>query len=273
SDWSKDLLARDPHPIVHAGKHGGLDEITLACSRFTTGRDVGAFFLAHFEVALHPIKLLLGDHRSHNSFRIERVAARNALAEGRQLIDELIVHVALHEDSRTRATDLARVEEYSHHRGRHGLFQVRIREDDVGGFTAQFERDALKITGGGFKDKLTDLGRTGESDLVDTGMLCDRATRARSEAGDDIDHALGKAGLEDQLSQAKRSQRGLLRRLEDYRVATRERRAELPRRHQQRKIPRNNLTAYSHRLAQRVVEHRRVRGIGLAVYFGAPPRI
>ncbi len=74
-------------------------------------------------------------------------------------------------------------------------------------------------------------------------------------AGEDLDHALGEAGLQSELAEADRGQRRLLGRLEDQRAAGRERGGDLPRRHQQRVVPGHDLSADADRLAQRVAEH------------------
>src|SRR5690606_21933413 len=48
-----------------------------------------------------------------------------------------------------------------------GVIDVRIGEDDVGRFAAEFERDALYVRGGGAGDCLAGLRRTGEGDHVE----------------------------------------------------------------------------------------------------------
>ena len=141
-----------------------------------------------------------------------------------------------------------------------------------GRLAAEFERNLLEVAGGGLQDDLADLGRTGEGDLVDVGMLGDRAAGARSHAGDDVDDAFGNAGFSDQFAQAQGRQRSLLGGLQDDRVAAGQRGSELPCGHQEREIPRNNLAADADRLAQRVVEERGIGWVGLAVNLGAPSR-
>jgi len=185
---------------------------------------------------------------------IEGIAHRDALAEIRELTYDFVIAIALHEDTRTRTADLARVKEHAHHRGRYRLIQIGIGEDDVRGLTAKFQRYLLKVAGGGLQDYLADLGRTGERDLIDIVMLCDRAAGTRTHAGDDVENALRQARFRDQFAEPQGGQRGLLGRLQDHGVATSQRGSELPGGHQQREIPRNDLAANSNRLAQRVVE-------------------
>jgi hypothetical protein len=63
-----------------------------------------------------------------------------------------------------------------------------------------------------------------------------------------IQHARRQPNLLGDLGQQDRRQRRVLRRLDDHRVARGQRRRHLPRKHQQRKVPRNNLPHHTHRL-------------------------
>ena len=87
-----------------------------------------------------------------------------------------------------------------------------------------------------------------------------------AEAGYHVHHAVRHAGLGDEPGQAQRGQRGLLGGLEDHAVAGSERRTELPRGHQQREVPRDDLPDHAERLAQ---------GIGVEVRgrAGAPSAV
>src|SRR5581483_6923353 len=146
----------------------------------------------------------------------------------------------------------------------------RIREDDVWRLAAEFERDALEIAGGSLEDELADLGGAGEGDLVDVGMLGDGAAGAGAEAGDYLDDALGQSGLEDELAEAERGERSLFGGFEDYNVAAGQGGRDLPRGHQKREVPRDDLSADADRLAQREVEHPGVGRIGITVDLGGP---
>ena len=64
----------------------------------------------------------------------------------------------------------------------------------------------------------------------------------------------GKPDLDRDLAERQRGQRRLARRLQDHRVATRQRRRNLPGGEQQRKIPRHDRRDDADRLAQRVGE-------------------
>ena len=91
---------------------------------------------------------------------------------------------------------------------------------------------------------------------------CATIARARrfAEAGDDVDDAGRKAGVVESWRQLQHRQRRLLGRLEHHRAARADRRRELPRGHQQRVVPRDDLPGDADRLAQR--EAHRVVGDG-----------
>ena len=101
-------------------------------------------------------------------------------------------------------------------------------------------------------DQLAHLGRPGEGHLVHVVVRGQRGARGLAEARHHVDHAVRHPGLGDQLGQPQRGQRGLLGRLEDHAVTGGQGGAELPRGHQQREVPRDDLPHDAERLAQRV---------------------
>ena len=127
-----------------------------------------------------------------------------------------------------------------------GLVERRVVEDDVGGLAAELEGDLLVGAGDRAGDRLADLGRAGEGDLVDVGVRHDRAAGVAG-AGDDVDDARREVGLLADLGEEQRGQRGGLGRLEDDRVAARQGRGDLPRQHQQREVPRDDLAGDAER--------------------------
>ena len=95
-------------------------------------------------------------------------------------------------------------------------------------------------------DTLADVGRSREGDLVDVGVVHQRGAR-RSRTGDDVDDAGRELGLFDDLGEKERGQRRGLRRLEDAGVPGGESGSELPRRHEEREVPRNDLAGDAER--------------------------
>jgi hypothetical protein len=75
-----------------------------------------------------------------------------------------------------------------------------------------------------------------------------------ARAHDHIQHAFGKAGVEGQLGEAHRRERGDLRRLEHDAVATGQRGPDLPRRDEHREVPRGDEPDDAEWLVERVVD-------------------
>jgi hypothetical protein len=132
------------------------------------------------------------------------------------------------------------------------VIEVGVREDDRRRLAAELERDALEIAGSCLNDELADFRRPGEGDLVDIGMIGERRACGLAEAGDDVDDAVGYAGFRDQFAEAERREGRLLGGLENDGAASGERRRELPRRHHEREVPRDDLSDHADRLAQRI---------------------
>jgi hypothetical protein len=138
--------------------------------------------------------------------------------------------------------------------------------------------DLLEVPGRRVHDQLADLGRPGEGDLVDHRVGGEGGPGRLAVAGDDVHHAVGDARLGQQAGEADRGQRRLLGRLQHHRVAGGQRRPELPRGHQQREVPRDDLADHADRLPQRVgvevgaghVGHRDVDRVALDL--GRPAR-
>ena len=94
---------------------------------------------------------------------------------------------------------------------------------------------------------LPDLGGAGEGDLVDVGVLDERAA-GLARAGDDVDDARREVGLLADLGEEQRGERRGLGGLEHHGVAGGERRRDLPRQHEQREVPRDDLRGDAERL-------------------------
>ena len=154
--------------------------------------------------------------------------------------DDLLGDRLLHEQARAGAADVALVEEDAVDDALDGLVERRVVEDDVGGLAAELEAQALGRAGDAALDQLADLGRARERDLVDAVVLDERLPD-RGAAGDDVDDAGRQVALGDDLGERERRQRRRLGGLEHDGVARRERRRDLPGRHQQREVPGDDL--------------------------------
>ena len=98
------------------------------------------------------------------------------------------------------------------------------------------------------RDPLAGVDRAGQRDHVDLGVGDERLPGRVAVAGDHVEHAGGE-DLGAELGQLQRRQRRRLGRLEDDRVAGRQRRPDLPHRHHQRVVPRGDLADHADRLA------------------------
>ena len=90
-------------------------------------------------------------------------------------------------------------------------------------------------------DLLADLGRAGERDLVDVRVLDDGAAGFPCPR-QDVDDSRREVGLLADLREEQRSERCRLGGLEDHGVAAGERGCDLPGEHEEREVPRDDLT-------------------------------
>jgi len=134
------------------------------------------------------------------------------------------------------------------------VLDLGVVEHDVRRFAAELEADALHAARRRLVDLLSCEVGAGERHLGDERMLDQRRARFRTEAGDDVDDTGRKAGFLDETHELERARGGVLRRLDDHRVAGRERRRQLPRQQQERRVPRDDRRDDAERLVARVVE-------------------
>ena len=106
------------------------------------------------------------------------------------------------------------------------------------------------------RDLLPGRLAAGERDLGDAGMLDERAP-GLARAGDDVEDAGREAGLLGEAQRLDHAGGRVLGRLDDDRVAGRERRPERVHRQQHRRVPGDDDPDDAERLAQRVVEDAR----------------
>src|SRR6185437_15393815 len=101
--------------------------------------------------------------------------------------------------------------------------------------------------------------RAGEADLRHVRMLDEPRPDDRALAREDVDDSGRDAGLECELAEPQRREWRQPRRLEDDRVAARERRPELPGGDVEREVPRHDQADDAERLAEREVDAARDR--------------
>ena len=222
--------------------------------------------LTRVNVAENPLVLGLGHLRALECVRLERVADHaGALGPLIERLDELVVDGILHQDPRGGSTYLALIRHDACVAPPHSLLKVCIIEDQQRGLASSFQGDVLHCAACSLHDLLAGSGRAGKGDLVDVNVRGYSRARDLAVAVDDVDHARREAGFFDQIGKIQHAQGRLLRQLEHYGVAARERRSKLPGCHQQRKVPWDDLTAHADWLADGVGQLRRADVDDLAV--------
>ena len=170
----------------------------------------------------------------------------------------------LHEEAASRTAHVALVEEDTVDDALDRLVDWRIVEHDVRGLAAELKRQLLARAGRLLGDGSTDCRRSRERDLVDAGVTDERGP-CGTGAGHDVDHSARKIGLLQDFGEQQRRQRGRLGGLEHDGVARGERRGNLPRKHEEREVPGNDLA--------RDTERTRVRAEPRVVELVGPPRV
>ena len=128
--------------------------------------------------------------------------------------------------------------------GRH-----HVGEEDVGALAAEFEGDRDQVVRGVLHDQSPGRGFPGERDLGDAIAGCQRLAGFHAETADDVDHP-GRQQVADQRHQVQDRGRRLLGGFEHHRVAGSQRGRQFPRAHQDREVPRNDLSHHPERLVE-----------------------
>ena len=139
----------------------------------------------------------------------------------------------------------------------HRAAQVRVGIDDHRVLAAQLQQGALHRVRGGPQHGLAGADASDKRDGGHIRVRGQRGTRLAS-ASDAVQHPRGEQAVQD-LHQPDGRQRRLFRRLEDDRVARRERRGDLACREHERVVEREDPCDGAERLPERVVQ-RAVRG-------------
>ena len=122
----------------------------------------------------------------------------------------------------------------------HGEVEVGVVHDDDPVLAAELEVDVLEPFGGGLEHRNARLARPCQRHDADIGMPDDPVPHFAAEPVHEVDHAIWHAGLDEQLHEALREHRRVVRGLEDDGVPADERRHDLPRRDGDREVPRRD---------------------------------
>jgi hypothetical protein len=123
------------------------------------------------------------------------------------------------------------------------LVQLGVIEDQQCRLSTSLESDVLHVNGRHLHDLLTSSGATSERNLIDIRVARKRLSSLSPMSVNNINNSRWETSLLEQTSHVQNRQWCLLSCLKDNRVTTRQCRSQLPRRHLQRKVPRDNLTA------------------------------
>ena len=206
-----------------------------------------------------------GDQRPDLRLGVERVADAEALRELGEARDEVVVRARLDEDPRPCLAALAGRVVDRPDRARDRVVEVGVREDDVRALAAQLERDALDRLRAEPHDLAARLRRAREGDLVDARMADEVGARGGPVGRDDVDDARREPDFGRELGDPQRAQGCLRVGLQHDGAPGRQGGRQLPGRHRQRVVPRDDLAGDADRLLQRVEEERaadRVRASG-----------
>ena len=176
----------------------------------------------------------------------------NALHTLNRAFQELICNTFLYQCTGRAGTDFTLIQ------GKHGkafqcLIQIviflihNVGKEQVWGFAAQLEGHRNNVFGGILHDQLTHCGRTGKGNLGNTRVGRKRTAHLNPVAIDDIQHARWQNVL-NQFSQHQNTDRSLFRRFQHNAVTRSQGRCQFPGSHQNREVPRDNLTHDAQRL-------------------------
>ena len=208
------------------------------------------FLLAEFKVGADAVVLLLADQRTHLGFAFERRAELDALSFFGHSFEELGVDFLFDENAAARGTDFALIDKDAEEGAIDGGFPIRAIEENVGRLAAEFERDALESVRCALDDHFSDCGAAREGDFVHASMRNERGSRRFAKAVHDVDDAGRQAQFFKPTGDFHHGERRLLRGLKDTGAACSDGRSELPRSHDQRIIPGNNLSSDADGFAQ-----------------------
>ena len=240
-DRAEDLLAHQPRVLAGLGHHGGLEEPALVMA---AGAAAGEHLAALGDAVLDLLEQLVAAaarvHRAHPQPWLlgldGAVAGLVALDAVDQLRDEVVVDGVVHEHALAAQAGLAGVPVAADDDGLDRRVDVGVLAHDHRVRAAELERDALHLRACDRDHVPADLGGAGEGDPAHVGMADERVADVRAAARDDVEHAVGHAGLGEDARDLERRQRRRGRRLGHDGVAARQRRRDLRPQQREREV-------------------------------------
>lgn len=124
---------------------------------------------------------------AHLRFFQPRQADFDAIEAFSQFVYEFVVNAALYEDTGTGAADLALVEEDAEFGAFHSHVPFAVFKEDVGRFTAKFQRSRNQFFLSRLVDVAADFRRAREGQFLDVRMVEEVLAGAGALAGNDVD--------------------------------------------------------------------------------------
>lgn len=173
--------------------------------------------------------------------RLERVGELETFHALDEFLGETVEQLAMHENAARRHATLPGGLEAAQHGGVHGEVEVRVFTDDDGTLRSHLTSGRFVIAfGGQLANVRADVVAAGEANDIDIGMSRQRVARFFAEAVHEVDRAVGKARLDEQLREPLANLGRFFGRFEDRGVPFEQARREHPQRHGEREVPRRN---------------------------------
>jgi len=135
-----------------------------------------------------------------------------------------------------------------------GRVEVAVGEHEDGRLPAELEHDRLDVLCRGAHHRAPGLDRAGEGEAVDVGVARERRAGDFPESVDDVDGAVGQAGLGGDLGELEGADGRLLGGLDDGGASSGERRGDPPHQHAQGHVPGDDVRGHPEGLADRAFE-------------------
>ena len=162
--------------------------------------------------------------------------------------DKFRIDLLLDKDAAARGADFALIDEDAEQRAVDGRFPIRVGEENVGRLAAELERDALQRVCGLLTMILPTAALPVNAILSTPGCCDQRRSAGFAKAVDDVDHAGRQTHFREPVRKFQRGERRLLGGLQNAGAARGQRRRQLPRGHQQRIVPGDDLPGDADRL-------------------------
>ncbi len=236
---------------VIAGGEGTLE--LLCCA---AGEHFGAFLFGDFQIGHDLVELLLAGLGPDHGVGVQWVATLDLRDLLHYRFHERSVNRLLHQRPRRTGAHLALVEEAQHQpfgclfdKGRlglHDVFEINIRA-----LATQLDSAWNNGLSGALHDVRAHRCRAGEGNLRDALAACQGLAGFTAIALNHVEHT-GWQQVTDHFHQHGDAQRRLLGRLEHHAVTRGQRWGELPGGHQDREVPRNDLSDHAQRFVEMV---------------------